>query len=246
MIDPPSSVMCRARNSFLIAVLALVGTACQGGDGNAGATAISQAGQTSRAMAAAADDPDPIARMFPGPVNLAQLERAAGNSKKMSPTRRCEGDTSHKHSTDCLLSIELLAAAKTVGEPSRIAAPVTLAIVRNEGTKNEYWLDLEAGATYLWVVLPGVRPRAYFVNAANPSDRRPRGGPLFLKYCLGDKHGGASHGWYCCNGKCAADTTAYPTNPTLRDEQQKDLPPFVEHTTSPWLSCALGCCYAEY
>lgn len=197
-----------------------------------------------------------------GPPTKAQLEAAAvyaldpirfvqmaNPPVTISPNRECVDDTSHDHSKACLLELSLLDAGTTFDPQKPLAHPIAVALIRNISTsgRTEAYLQLPPNQTYAWVVMPGTNPDSLlsgFVNIKDYSDWRPLRGMQRLKVCHGAAHGTEKVAFYCCNGKCPSDSAIHGDTTA-----QKVMAMGVargEHTSPPWFSCALGCCYADF
>lgn len=162
------------------------------------------------------------------------------NGQYTTDHRKCVGD-GQAGSMDCNLRITPVAGTRKLPESSPYPNGVLLASIENIGDKTEsmlkiprkemaYWIVQQDGASNVGIVvsLSGTKPRElsrgrFRVCTADATHPKP-------------PHGATSASFRCC-GSCP-QPVAPPRAPSDTS--------FTEHTSPPWITCALGCCYAEY
>lgn len=235
-----------------------------GGHGSTGAAAPVTAAPGAESMAVGTSA-DSTARLIPSPPGiddaaiwnepqrladfLATVPLVSG-VRKTKDQRHCVPNGTG--APTCVL--ELRAARGSAGfDPDRMpAGGVVLGrIAIDQGSNaDDWWSGIKKGRTYFWVIRPpdtaGKKPRSVLVDAATGiALRSPHAGKTMrLLYCHDDKHGGDTHGFYCCEGTCPKEPGGGSQWHGVRPPGQ--APGVDAHTTPPWISCKNGCCYADW
>lgn len=218
------------------ALIVLVG-GCSDGNESADTT-----GDTAQA-ASAADAPDDSAppklpRRWSDMASSAIIQHANSHGyreagRTQTTHRKCDGDTV---STECNLTITPVRGVRRFNPATVDSNGVIIGQIRNVGTKGEAHLGIPRGETRYWLVVrEGAVLKSYLLNLAEANPRK-QNEANFLE-CPKPHHDRGPTGPSKAEFRRCPD----PTRPGVAP----DTMAFTDHTSPPWTTCSLGCCYAD-
>jgi hypothetical protein len=239
-----------AGRKLTVTAMLVVTIGCGQADDDSGARGSGVSGDSAAAAgvspgaAAASDDdgtpPGEIPESLSSITSKALLDHVATlrfqeGGKGTSHERDCDGAS---HSAECRLVITPVAGVRKFDATTLTSHGAIIARIENVGTRREARLDIAPRAVHYWLVVKEAQgPRSYLLDL---SGERPRvSARLGFVVCTADQaHPKPPHGQTTADFKCCGQCPQHLAPHTVRERQ------YEEHTSPPWTSCALGCCYA--
>ena len=225
------------RRASVAGILMLLAGGCSDADEGADPAADTGAATTT-AEAGDAAAPPGLPRRWSGMASADIIAHARSHGYhdpggSRTTHRNCDGAP---HSTECNLAITPLQGMRLFNPATVDTNGVIIARIENVGTRREAHLGIPAGDTLYWLVVREGAVLKSFLLDLGQSSPRSQNEANFLA-CDQPHHDG---------GPSGPSKAAFRSCPdTAEAAGAIDTTAFTDHTSPPWTTCSLGCCYAD-